>query len=74
MGMIFTDKIEKSGMIFGLIKDRINVCEFKKSLLADDFGLASLPQELWRQRFEMPASSRPILIPSEEPEQAIAGE
>ena len=31
-------------------KDRVNVNSFKEVLVADDFGLASLPEEIWRAR------------------------
>jgi len=50
MGMIFVGNIEKSGIIFGLMRDRINVESFKQSLLADDFGLAFFPRSLWQER------------------------
>jgi NAD(P)H-nitrite reductase large subunit len=50
VGMVFVKDIEKSGMIFGLMRDKVNVNDFKQSLLTDDFGLAYLPQELWRER------------------------
>jgi NAD(P)H-nitrite reductase large subunit len=50
VGMVFVKDIEKSGMIFGLMRDKVNVSDFKDALLADDFGLACLPEELWRER------------------------
>jgi len=50
MGMVFIGDIEKSGMVFSLMKDKVNVANFKQSLLADDFGLAYLPRELWQER------------------------
>ena len=50
MGMVFVGDIEKSGMIFSLMKDRVNVANFKQSLLADNFGLAYLPREVWQER------------------------
>jgi hypothetical protein len=34
------------------MKDRVNVGSFKQALLADDFGLVSLPRELWQERLE----------------------
>jgi nitrite reductase (NADH) large subunit len=54
IGMIFVENIEKSGIIFGLMRDRVNVGSFKQSLLADDFGLAFLPRALWQERLEAP--------------------
>jgi NAD(P)H-nitrite reductase large subunit len=50
MGMVFVGDIEKSGMVFSLMKDKVNVANFKQALLADDFGLAYLPRELWQKR------------------------
>jgi NAD(P)H-nitrite reductase large subunit len=49
-GMVFVKDIEKSGMIFGLMRERVDVSSFKQVLLTDDFGLAYMPQELWRER------------------------
>jgi len=57
-GMVFVKDIEKSGMIFSLMKDRVKVTNFRQVLLADDFGLAYLPRELWQERLgEVPAGS-----------------
>jgi len=50
MGMVFVGDIDKSGMIFSLMKDRVNVANFKQALLANDFGLAYMPRELWQER------------------------
>ena len=54
VGMIFVENIEKSGIIFGLMRDRVNVESFKQSLLADDFGLAFLPRSSWQGQLEAP--------------------
>ena len=54
VGMIYVGDVEKSGIIFGLMRDRVNVGEFKQALLAEDFGLASLPRELWQKRLGTP--------------------
>jgi NAD(P)H-nitrite reductase large subunit len=56
VGMIFVGNIEKSGMVFGLMRDQVNVKGFRQVLLADDFGLALLPREIWRERLETPPS------------------
>jgi NAD(P)H-nitrite reductase large subunit len=55
VGMIFVGNIEKSGIIFGLMRDRVNVESFKQSLLADNFGLAFLPRSSWPGQLEAPA-------------------
>jgi NAD(P)H-nitrite reductase large subunit len=49
-GMVFIGDIEKSGMIFGLMRGMVKVDGFKHELLADDFGLAYFPAELRRER------------------------
>ena len=49
-GMVFIGDIEKSGMVFGLMRGRVKVDGFKHKLLADDFGLAYFPAELRRER------------------------
>ena len=63
MGMIFVGNIEKSGIVFGLMRDRVSVGSFKQSLLANDFGLAFLPRILWEEQLEAPGglASQPIL-------------
>jgi NAD(P)H-nitrite reductase large subunit len=75
MGMIFVGNIEKSGIIFGLMRDRVNVESFKQSLLADDFGLAFFPRALWQERL---ALSPDIILqptpPIETGEETFAGE
>lgn len=55
-GMVFAGDIEKSGIVFSLMRDRINVENFKSALVAADFGLASLPRERWGLDMEVPAA------------------
>jgi NAD(P)H-nitrite reductase large subunit len=50
IGMVFVKDIEKSGIIFGLMRERVDVNNFKQAILTDDFGLAYTPPELWRER------------------------
>jgi len=75
MGMVFVGNIEKSGIIFGLMRGRVNVESFKQSLLADNFGLAFLPRALWQERLAL--SPNIILQPTspiETEEETFAGE
>ena len=75
VGMVFVGNIEKSGIVFGLMKDRVNVEGFKQTLVADDFGLASLPEEIWRPLLEMlPSRLVSPLTPLEQPEEIVMGE
>jgi NAD(P)H-nitrite reductase large subunit len=75
VGLVFAGDIEKSGIIYSLMKDRVNVDGFKEVLVADDFGLASLPEEIWRPRLAIPPSllTSPI-TPNERAEGALVGE
>jgi len=52
VGMVFVKDIEKSGIVFSLMRDGVNVHDFKQAILTDDFGLVSLPRELWHERLE----------------------
>jgi NAD(P)H-nitrite reductase large subunit len=75
VGMVFGNDIEKSGIIYNLMKNRINVEAFKQSLIADDFGLASLPEELWRPQLTISPSLQASLVTSiEQPEEVLVGE
>ena len=57
------------------MKDRVNVDGFKQALVADNFGIVSLPEEIWRPRLEMPPSvSASSIISTEQPEGIPMGE
>jgi NAD(P)H-nitrite reductase large subunit len=75
VGMISVGNIEKSGIIFGLMRDKVDVQSFKQSLLADNFGLAVFPRVLWQERLETPPrlfSQSALSIQTEE--KTFAGE
>jgi NAD(P)H-nitrite reductase large subunit len=75
LGLVFSGDIEKAGIIYNLMKDKVNVEAFKETLVAGDFGLASLPEEIWRGRLEIPpAEVASIVPPPEPPEEAVIGE
>ena len=74
-GMVFVGNIEKSGIVYNLMKDSIKVDGFRQALVADDFGLVSLPEEIWRKRLEIPLSVQGApLTAVEEPVEAAVGE
>jgi len=75
VGMIFAGDIEKSGIVYNLILDRVNVEAFKQVLITDDFGLASLPEEIWRPRLAIPNSLLASSVTSiEQHERVLVGE
>jgi NAD(P)H-nitrite reductase large subunit len=49
VGMTMVNAIERSGIIFNLLKKHINVKDFKQDLLRDDFSLAFLPASLQKE-------------------------
>ena len=61
-GMVFAEDIERSGIVYNLMKERVNVAGFKDALVADDFSLASLPEEIWRGKVEIPPAAKITLV------------
>ena len=59
IGMVFIREIEKSGRIFSLMREQVNVSSFKQKLIADDFGFAYLPREIWQERLGVSPSEVP---------------
>jgi len=51
VGAILVGKIDRAGIFRGLIKNRLNVRDFKEQLLKPDFGLIHLPKEYWYKEF-----------------------
>ncbi|MCW3995379.1 MAG: FAD-dependent oxidoreductase [Candidatus Bathyarchaeota archaeon] len=49
VGMTLVNSIERAGVLFYLMKNKVNVKKFKQKLLEDDFGLACLPLSLQRK-------------------------
>jgi NAD(P)H-nitrite reductase large subunit len=49
-GMTLVSDIGRAGIIFGMMRDGVDVSSFRDALLSDDFSLASLPEELRRRR------------------------
>ena len=60
VGMVFSGDIEKAGIVYNLMKEKVKVTDFKQSLVADDFGLLSLPEEMWRPKMELPKVDRVV--------------
>lgn len=54
VGMVLVGDIERSGILFSLMRDQVHVGDFKRALLSSDFGLISLPRQLWQEKLEAP--------------------
>ena len=50
VGMVIVGAIERAGIVLGLMRDKIDVSSFQDTLLAPDFGWASLPAALRREK------------------------
>jgi NAD(P)H-nitrite reductase large subunit len=46
VGMTLVNDIERAGILFHLMKNRVNVKKIKQELLREDFGIATLPHSL----------------------------
>jgi NAD(P)H-nitrite reductase large subunit len=51
VGVTLVNDIENAGVIFHLMKNRVNVKKFKQELLSEDFCLATLPRSLRRKLY-----------------------
>jgi NAD(P)H-nitrite reductase large subunit len=54
-GMVFIGDIEKSGIVYNLMKNKINVSQFIELMVTDEFGLSCLPEKIWRPHLVLPA-------------------
>lgn len=71
VGLVFAGDIEKSGIVYNLMKDRVNVDSFKEALVADDLGLASLPEEIWRAKLAIPPPELTSSVTTVEPPEEV---
>jgi NAD(P)H-nitrite reductase large subunit len=75
VGLVFAGDIDKSGIVYNLMKDGTDVADIKKTIVADSFGLASLPESLRRERLPAPAEGvAAVAGPAEAPEEALIGD
>lgn len=57
VGMIYAGAIDAAGIVFGLMRDGIDVTSFKDALVDSEFGLISLPDQIRRNRLGSPVTS-----------------
>ena len=75
VGMVYAGDIEKAGIVYNLMKDKVDVGGFKEALVADDFSLASLPEDIWREKLAILTSElAPLVISEPESEEAVVDE
>lgn len=54
VGLTFVGEIEPAGIVFGLMRDRVDVSAFKDELVAPGLSMGGLPAALRRQRMGAP--------------------
>lgn len=59
-GFIFCGDIERSGIIYGLMRDQVDVAGYKQTLIADEFSYISLPEPVWRERLASTFKPQPV--------------
>ncbi len=75
VGMVLTGNTDKAGIYIHLMRNKVNVEELKHALVAEDFNLTSLPEEMWLPQLSLPSSAEKYsIISTEEPEEILAGE
>jgi len=75
VGMVLTGNTDNAGIYINLMRNKINVEELKQILVSDDFGLASLPEELWLPQLSLPSSAEKYsVILAKEIEEILAAE
>ncbi len=50
LGFMFINSFDRTGMIVDLMKNKVDVSEFKERLLLDNFGFLDLPKEMRREK------------------------
>ncbi|HEY97971.1 MAG TPA: NAD(P)/FAD-dependent oxidoreductase [Dehalococcoidia bacterium] len=74
-GMVFAGDIEKSGIVYNLMKDGTDVSSFKEAIISDDFGLTSLPDDIRQAKLATPPDKYISVVTSiEEPEEIVVEE
>jgi len=74
IGMIFSNNIEKSGVILSLTKDKVNVESSRQWLLSDKFGLAFLPRALWQEKLGTPKQFFQSALSAQDEKETFIGE
>lgn len=58
VGLLYTGIVDRAGIVYGLMKDGIDVSAFKGELISPSFGMASMPEALRKERMKLIVSSQ----------------
>ncbi|MFN3699066.1 MAG: NAD(P)/FAD-dependent oxidoreductase, partial [Dictyoglomus sp.] len=50
LGFMFINSIDRTGMIVDLMRNQIDISDFKEQLLSDNFGFLDLPKEFRKEK------------------------
>ncbi|MDO8636873.1 MAG: NAD(P)/FAD-dependent oxidoreductase, partial [Dehalococcoidia bacterium] len=64
VGLLYTGAVDRAGIVYGLMKDGIDVSAFKGELISPSFGMASMPEALRKERMK-------LIVNSHEKEKAL---
>ncbi|MDO8490422.1 MAG: FAD-dependent oxidoreductase [Dehalococcoidia bacterium] len=72
VGMVLSGDIQRAGILFNLMREKIDVGSFKATLLSPGFGLVSLPAEMRQQMISRPGITDTCLAAFKQPELALS--
>ena len=58
IGFIYVNKIDRAGILTGLIKDKTDISQFKDEILKDSFGLINIPKEILEEKISLAVSAK----------------
>jgi len=61
-GILCIGDIEKAGIIFGLMRDKLNIEPYKNVLLNDDFGFAYLSEDIRKRKLGITVENPPVPV------------
>lgn len=53
VGLLCAGAVDRAGIVFGLMKDKVDVSSFKGELISPSFGFASMPEVVRKERLKL---------------------
>ncbi len=74
VGMVLCGDVDRSGVMLGLMRDRVKVGKFKSELVSANFGLTSLPETLLKERLGLVPEGFHALTVKDETKEDMGGD
>jgi NAD(P)H-nitrite reductase large subunit len=74
VGMVLCGDVDRSGVMLGLMRDRVKVDKFKQELVSANFGLTSLPESLLKERLGLVPEGFHALTAKEDIKEEMGGD